>query len=80
MTVYHGAFCCFSNRLLQNECAIALSRVGGHDMWGHEQKENSEQGLALFYIPIHQQILKIIAALPGNAGSDCHCQQRECVS
>lgn len=49
-------------------------------MWRHEQKENSEQGLALFYIPIHLQILKIIAALPGNPGSDCHCQQRECVS
>lgn len=79
---YHGAFCdsimwscCFSNRLLQNECAIAFSRVGGHDVWRHEQKENSEQSLALFYIPIHQQILKIIAALPGT-----HCQQRECVS
>lgn len=40
-----------------NECAIAFTQSGSHDMWGHEQKE-SKQGLALFYFPIHQQIFE----------------------
>ena len=43
------------NRLWQNECAIAFARAASHAMRGHEQKESAEQGLALFYIPTHQQ-------------------------
>lgn len=58
--------CCFSTRLPQRACAMAVRRAGGHGMGRHEQKESSEQGLALFYIAIHRQSLNIIAALPEN--------------
>lgn len=54
MTIGLGAVA--SNRLQQNECAIDFTGTGSHDISGHKQKENSKRSLALFYIPIHQQI------------------------